>query len=129
MYVCLFVTNAYFIFRIQYTYSPDSRTAPCVSLTGHPRNAYDISPSTDMAPTRTFQAARYRARGLYLDMTRPLSRMPKAENTRPTVPKPQRHQPYVTDETICFFHLYVNNKYRHRHTRLNTYIYILLTII
>jgi len=39
-----------------------------------------------MIPTITFHIARYLARGLYLEMTRPEMRMPKAENTKPTVP-------------------------------------------
>jgi hypothetical protein len=34
----------------------------------------------------TFHAARYLARGLYLEMIRPEMRIPKAENTKPTVP-------------------------------------------
>lgn len=38
-------------------------------------------------PTITFHAARYLARGLYLEIIRPESRIPKAENTKPTVPE------------------------------------------
>jgi hypothetical protein len=34
----------------------------------------------------TFHAARYLARGLYLEMMRPEIRIPKAEKTKPTVP-------------------------------------------
>jgi hypothetical protein len=69
------------------TYSPFNTRAPWLSLAGHPRNAYDMMPSTEMTPTITFHAARYLARGLYLEMTRPERRMPKAENTKPTVPR------------------------------------------
>jgi hypothetical protein len=44
-------------------------------------------PSTEITPTMTFHAARYRARGLYLEMIRPDRRIPKAEKTKPTVPE------------------------------------------
>lgn len=57
-----------------------------LSFAEQPRNAYEIIPNIDITPIMTFHAARYRAFGLYLEIIRPDNRIPKALNTRPTVP-------------------------------------------
>lgn len=52
----------------------------------HPKNIYPIIPMTDNNPTSTFQAAKYLARGLNFDITKPEARIPIAENASATVP-------------------------------------------
>jgi hypothetical protein len=56
------------------------------SFSVQPKYAYEIIPTTDNAPTKTFHTARYRARGLNWEMTIPELSTPMAEKTIPTVP-------------------------------------------
>lgn len=56
------------------------------SFSVHPKYAYEIMPNTDKMPTKTFQIAKERARGLNLEMTMPELKTPIAEKTKATVP-------------------------------------------
>ena len=89
-----------------------------------------------MIPPITFQAARYLARGLYLEMTRPEMRMPKAENTKPTVPGRNFGNIYIAYLTVyiyIYIYIYVYiyrdiHTHTHKHTHTHTHIYIYMYI-
>lgn len=71
---------------VEGTYGNGELLTNDVSLSTQPKNAYEIIPITDKAPTKTFQTAKYRAFGLYLDITIPELSTPIAEKAKATVP-------------------------------------------
>ena len=67
-----------------------------------------------MIPTITFHAARYLARGLYLEMTRPERRIPKAENTKPTVPGRNFGNIFLSPGSVTIIFIYIQDDKKKR---------------